>query len=228
MKRDPFIPIYITLVCFGLAGFILFFGGVKDALERHREPSPSVSLSPTPTPSPTPLPTPLPTPAPSPTPIPVEAAEMLLRTARVAEETNTRHGMYGRLVIPGIGIDVAVFTDGYGETIEAMRQNVCDAEDSALLYYSPEEGMVIADHSTQAFMTLINVEVGQRAYIITGGKVSELICKKLTDGHNNDHAGLVDENYESIGTDHDYVLYTCMDMWTNIRIAEFDIINEYQ
>ncbi len=152
---------------------------------------------------------------------------MLLRSPYVGAEMKNRYGMIGRLVIPAVGIDVAVCTDGPGESVEAVRQAVCDAEDSALLYFSPEEGAVIADHNTQAFATLINVEKGDKAYLIDNEKVTEFVCTSLTDGHNNNHAGLVDENFASIGTDHDIVMYTCMDVWTNIRIVEFAIVNEY-
>ena len=42
--------------------------------------------------------------------------------------------MAGRLLIPSVGIDVALFLWGEGEDEDVMRQNVTDNLDSAMLY----------------------------------------------------------------------------------------------
>ena len=230
MKRSSYYIALTVLAVLGIAGAVLMFFGVKDAFEKALPPLPTAYAIPAPTPSPTPSPTPIPTPipTPSPTPIPIEAAYMLTRVPSVTHEMAERYGMAGRLVFPDTGIDVALITDGEGYDLASRRQGICDAEDSALLYYSPDEGMVIADHNTQAFSALINVEAGQKVYIISDTGVTELECTALADGHNNDHAGLVDESFEPIGSEHDYVCYTCMDCWTNIRMVFLDVTHEYK
>ena len=230
MKRSSYYIALTLLAVLGIAGAVLMFFGVKDAFGKAETPLPTEYASPVPTPSPTPSPTPIPTPipTPSPTPIPIEAAYMLTRVPSVTHEMAARFGMAGRLVFPDTGIDVALITDGEGYDLASRRQGICDAEDSALLYFSPDEGMVIADHNTQAFSALINVETGQKVYIISDTGVTELECTALADGHNNDHAGLVDESFEPIGSEHDYVCYTCMDFWTNIRMVFLDVTHEYK
>ena len=212
----------ICLLCLVLASLLMFASvaaeyfrlslSVADAetvLPLSQEPSP-----------PTPLPTP------SPTPIPEDVKRMMEFIPSAAAEMSSRYGMFGRLVFPDTGISVALFTDGAGETLAEKRQGICDAEDSAVLYYD-EEGAVIADHNNQSFAGLMNVLVGQKAYIITSDSVLELVCTGLIDGHNNDHRGIVDENYAPIRNSGDFICYTCKESWLDVRIVVLDMTEEY-
>lgn len=167
-----------------------------------------------------------PKPTPTPKPIPGEVKALMEYIPFTASEMGSRPGMFGRLVFPDTGISVALFTDGAGETVAEKRQGICDAQDSAALYYD-EEGAVIADHNNQSFAGLINVSAGDRAYIITADSVLELICTGLIDGHNNDHKGLVDEDYAPIRGAGDFLCYTCKENWLDIRVAVLDILDEY-
>lgn len=218
--------IKISLLCLVLASLIMFASVAAEyfrlslsepAIEAFAE-QPEVTLPPalkfTPAPTPTPK------------PIPEDVKRMMEYIPSAAAEMSSRYGMFGRLVFPDTGISVALFTDGIGATLAEKRQGICDAEDSAVLYYD-EEGAVIADHNTQSFAGLIHVLAGQKAYIITADSVLELACSRLIDGHNNDHKGIVDENYVPIRNAGDFICYTCKENWLDVRIVVLDILEEY-
>ncbi len=213
----------IILVCLVLAALVMFASVARDYFALLFSGTDDTA-APAETPPPTIAPTPMPTPTPK--PVPEDVRTMMEYIPPVRAEMDVRFGMFGRLVMPDSGINVALFTDGEGETIAEKRQGVTDAEDSAALYYD-EEGAVIADHNNQGFAALINVRPGQKAYIITSDSVLELVCSRLIDGHNNNHKGLVDENYEPIRNAGDFICYTCKETWLDVRIAALDIIDEY-
>jgi len=218
--------ITIILICLAIAALIMFasvaadyisYNSMQNETEVFAEKS---EETPTPTLKPTPVPTP------TPKPVPEDVKYMMEFIPTVAAEMKERKGMFGRLIFPDTGISVALFTDGAGQTLAEKRQGICDAEDSAALYYD-EEGAVIADHNNQGFAELINVLQGQKAYIITADSVLELLCSRLIDGHNNDHKGIVDENYEQIRNVGDFICYTCKENWLDVRIVVLDMIDEY-
>lgn len=223
MRRSA---VSIILICFVLASLIMFVSVASDYFKFSFSESGNDTPKSTADVTPTLRPTPEPVPTPTPKPVPEDVRYMMEYIPSVAAEMSVRPGMFGRLVFPDTGITVALFTDGAGETIEEKRQGICDAEDSAVLYYD-EEGAVIADHKTQSFAALINVLSGQKAYIITADSVLELICSRLIDGHNNDHKGIVDENYEPLHNEGDFICYTCKESWLDVRIVVLDIIDEY-
>ena len=169
---------------------------------------------------------PTPSPSPTPKPIPEEVKRLMEFIPATAAEISARPGMFGRLVFPDAGINTALFTDGPGETIAEKRQGLCDAPDSAALYYDAE-GAVIADHNTQAFAALTQVLEGQKAYIITADSVLELVCTRLIDGHNDNHRGIVDENYVPLRNVGDFICYTCKEVWLDVRIVVLDMMDEY-
>ena len=211
----------IILICLAAASLAMFAFVISDCFEftfSQAKPEEAAEASETTAPTPEPIPTPK--------PVPEDVKQMMEYIPVTAVEMEARAGMFGRLVIPDSGINVALFTDGEGETLAEKRQGICDAEDSAALYYD-EEGTVIADHNNQGFAMLINVLLGQKAYIITSDSVFELVCSKLIDGHNNNHKGLVDENYEPISNAGDFICYTCKETWLDVRIVVLDIIDEY-
>ena len=171
-------------------------------------------------------PAPTPKPVSTPKPIPEDVKLLMEYIPVTAAEMSSRPGMFGRLVFPDTGINTALFTDGPGGTLAEKRQGICDAPDSAVLYYDAE-GAVIADHNTQSFAALPQVLPGQKAYIITADSVLELVCTRLIDGHNDNHRGLVDENRAPIQNVGDFICYTCRDVWLDVRIVVLDMLDEY-
>lgn len=141
------------------------------------------------------------------------------RKAAVAQEFKTRAGMYGRLVIPGVGIDVALIIP----SAMSQAQAVTDAGDSACImigWHGPNTN-VIADHNNQSFAPLSKVTVGMPAYIITENGQIDLRCSVVIDGHNA-VTNITDLNYTPVEGIADYVCYTCQDNWRNVRIVGFN------
>lgn len=157
-------------------------------------------------------------------PMSLEAVIFLGRNKRVAEEKETRYGMAGRLVIPGAGIDVALFTDGIGETEAEKRQAICDAQDSAALF-NDGAGDLIGDHNNQAFALLGNVQLGDKAFILRGHSILSLECNLVMTGHNYGQ-GIVDDEGCFVSSYTDYICYTCEDSWNNVSIVGFSVVDE--
>lgn len=83
----------------------------------------------------------------------------------VLEEMARRPNMYGRLVIPSVGVNVALFA--------VVSQAAADAQDSAA-YFPFKNYMLVADHWNQGFWKIKRCSVGTKAYII-----AELRYKRL-------------------------------------------------
>lgn len=179
------------------------------------------ALTPTPAPTPTPEPTPEPMPEPTVKPISPEVLALLEQNEAVWAEKARRYWMAGRLIIPSVNIDVALFINGEGSDIATIRQNVCDAEDSAILY-NDTIGNVIADHSNQAFAPLPYVNKGDAAYILEGDCILSLKCEDVMDGINTGE-GLTDLDGMWLTANYDIVCYTCGEDWTHIKAAGFMI-----
>ena len=79
-------------------------------------------------------------------------------------------------------------------------------------------GLYIADHNTQEFGKLLDVEVGMQGYIVLadGTKLS-ITCTEILTGHNTGKY-IVDENGNT-DFDGDILMYTCLDSWRNILIC---------
>ena len=189
--------------------------------------APTAIAAPTPTPSAAPA---TPTPAPTPTEKPVspEVQAMLDENKEVWREMHNRAYMEGRLLIPSVGIDVALFNEGdnkENKSTEVLRQDIVDLEDSALLYYDDPVGNIIADHSNQDFAKLPGVKIGDAAYILSGDRMVTLECVFTTDGVNTGY-GITDMDGGWHHDDTDYVCYTCLEDWTHIQMVGFAMKDE--
>lgn len=174
--------------------------------------------------SPAPTSTATAAPAATPKPISDEVLALLDENEQVWIEKHLRYYMVGRLIIPSADINVAVFIHGDGKDAAEIRQNVCDAEDSAILY-NDSVGNVIADHNNQGFINLPQVKLGDRAYIVAGDVIVTLECDLVTDGINTGE-GITDLENRWVSAEEDYTLYTCGEDWVNIKIAGFKEVDE--
>ena len=141
---------------------------------------------------------------------------------------HNRAYMEGRLLIPSVGIDVALFNEGdnkENKSTEVLRQDIVDLEDSALLYYDDPVGNIIADHSNQDFAKLPGVKIGDAAYILSGDRMVTLECVFTTDGVNTGY-GITDMDGGWHHDDTDYVCYTCLEDWTHIQMVGFAMKDE--
>lgn len=130
----------------------------------------------------------------------------------IAAECASRPGMYGRLRVPSVGINVAVFSVNSQATIDAL--------DSAAIY-GGNGGTTIADHQNQGFRAIANCVPGSTvAYIDTPEGTQKYICSVRMTGHNVTTA-LTDESL-NVFTYDGLIMYTCRDNSYNIWIVCFD------
>ena len=131
-------------------------------------------------------------------------------------------GTDGRLVIPGLDINVALNYCNPDED-EAYAQYVTDLEDSACFCYR-NNTIVIGDHSSQGFSPLYDTYIGQKAHIVhADGSVINLVCTRITEhGTNDDY--LYDE-YGNIASfcSQPFIMYTCNPAgWWDVTITYWD------
>lgn len=117
----------------------------------------------------------------------------------VREEMARRPNMYGRLVIPSVGVNVALFA--------AFSQATADAQDSAA-YYPFKNYMLVADHWNQGFWKIKRCSVGTKAYIYRGTSIQTLTCTGICRGVNADY-DLLYEDGSSATTGSGTIMYTC-------------------
>lgn len=135
-------------------------------------------------------------------------------TAIVSAEMASRHGMIGRLIIPNVGVDVALFN--------RYTQSTVDNRDSAGTYRYNGGQMVIADHKNQGFSAMKTSIPGQTiAYINDGKSIETYICVDNNVGSNKSNGipyDLLDCNGDSIYLQNagGICMYTCNEHWSNI------------
>ena len=160
-------------------------------------------------------------------------------TAAVQEETfafpdkpEGALGDMGRLYIPALGINTALFL--YGDS-DAYNQSITDAEDAAVVFpknclwwQENYNDTTIADHKHQGFDRLYNaVPNYTKAYIYTqwSDVPAVYLCERVFTGHNTG-SDITDENGNSVWRDgYDILMYTCNDSWHNITVTNWTRIN---
>lgn len=135
------------------------------------------------------------------------------------EDDRRFYGFLGRLRIPDADIDVALY--------DSSEQSVCNRWDSACVFtIYPYIGKVIADHCNQEFSTLKKVTVGTLGEItLADGTVRPIRCVEMFDGHNNG-AAITDGNWKVVLGKYDYLTYTCVNGWQNVRVCQWEIIKQ--
>lgn len=138
------------------------------------------------------------------------------------------NGAVGRLRIPSVGVDVAVYDVTWyslRHTTESdnYTQAVTDAWDSAaqIVYLGQT---VIGDHNNQGFSAINNCSEGTYAYIDMGDSVLTYVCTGIQHGRNP--GGYLtgadgDSVYTSYFNPDGLTLYTCLDHNFNVAIVTF-------
>lgn len=140
-----------------------------------------------------------------------KAKQATLPDASIASQMASRPGMIGRLTIPSLGINVALFASN--------SQAVVDAPDSAA-YFGFGNIIIIGDHQNQGFSAIRGASVGTVAYIDDGQTKRKLVCTGRTTGTNTG-TDLLDSSGASVASRGGYVMYTCNSDWTNVTLAFF-------
>lgn len=123
---------------------------------------------------------------------------------------------YGRLYVPNAGINVALY--------RGSKQSITDRVDSANIFtWSYSDGYTIADHNNQEFAKLFSVKIGERGRIeLKNGNVINIKCVDVFNGHNTG-THIVDTSGVDAVDRNDYMMYTCIDNWKNVRICLWEI-----
>lgn len=134
------------------------------------------------------------------------------------QKQKAKRWMYGRLVIPDVGVDVAV--------IKVFSQETTDAQDSAA-YFDWNGAWLIADHWNQGFDAIKQCQPGDICYIVTGDDIEEYKCLRMDYGHNTGFD--LTENDWSTSVTGQYpgkiIMYTCNNGWQNIAFVVWERIN---
>lgn len=125
-----------------------------------------------------------------------EVADLIFSELLEVENDTGRLGDYGRLIIPEVGVNVAVF---YTEdNFDNEAQVITDAWDSAV--YMPWVGdqAMIADHWTQGFINIKDCREGTRAYIKREDSIEMYVCTEMATGNNLVYSFLINTQKDHV------------------------------
>lgn len=132
---------------------------------------------------------------------------------QLISEIRSRSGMMGRLTIPDVGVDVALFYCGIGMKLE-IKQEIVDQEDCAV-YLEGNAQFVLGDHNYQGFSAMKDAVPGETVATIRYGTYSEqFICIDRFTAVNERREGR-QTVWDSDGNDifdmnaHGMAMYTC-------------------
>lgn len=144
---------------------------------------------------------------------PSEALDGVMPRGGPEHDDTAYSNFAGRLYIPEVNIDVALY--------RSNKQYVVDRTDSAAYFdlANWRGHMVIADHNTQCFATLLDVTVGMEAIIAhPDGTETHYICVDVFDGHNTGRY-ISDWSGKIVMRRADVLMYTCLDWWEDVRVT---------
>ncbi len=154
------------------------------------------------------------------------------KTAKVKAQKEKRPGMYGRLTVPSVGVDVALFWADAKSSL-AYRQRLTDAKDSACFYrnYPGNEYYYVADHNYQGFSKIKKCTVGKtKMYINDGNTVREYICSYINRNVKRTKSGQIKRTDEmksaARSNSENVVMYTCNKSDTSITWIVFTPLNQ--
>lgn len=124
-------------------------------------------------------------------------------------------GQPGRLVIPDLGINVAM--------VWGLDQSIVDAPDSAATW-STGAGITIADHWNQSNYT--NIQYSVPGTTIAYVDNTAYVCVSCFEGHNTGYT-VTDENGNDVMNTlaaGQVLLYTCNGCWQNVHVAIYSVM----
>ena len=128
-------------------------------------------------------------------------------------------GTVGRLFLPSIDLNVAVYNANLNTDENYNAQSIVDKVDSAA-YFKLGSKEVIADHNYQGFNKLMNMSLNTNAYIKkTDGTITnyQMINKFIGKNISTD---LIDSNGKNvIEYDGQLIIYTCYNSYEDILIT---------
>lgn len=144
-----------------------------------------------------------------------EATETDEETEPECEAEVVVTGQPGRLVIPDLGINVAM--------VWGLDQSIVDAPDSAATW-STGAGITIADHWNQGNYT--NIQYSVPGSTIAYVDNTAYVCVSCFEGHNTGYT-VTDESgndvMNTLGAGQ-VLLYTCNGCWQNVHVAIYSVM----
>ena len=130
-------------------------------------------------------------------------------------------GIYARLKIPSIGVNVAIYKSSFYDT---NVQTIVDNNDSASLQNDLGSCGVIADHKHQGFSAIKKAIPNETySYLDFGTYKEKYICIKKCIGKNNETSITDDEGvWIAYHPNADIAMYTCNENWQNVTITYWE------
>ncbi len=154
-----------------------------------------------------------------PNPIIVEENDLNIE---IIKNDKTKLGTLGRLYFPSLNHSVALFHASlYDENLNA--QVIVDNKDSAA-HFSLGDSFVIADHNYQGFKKIINLNIGDKAYIKKCD--GSIMIYKLNNKFigENIKTDLISKEGTSVQKmEADLIMYTCYNTGNDIMITLWDL-----
>lgn len=142
---------------------------------------------------------------------------------QISSKNPDKLGTFGRIYIPSINLDVAVYYAHVWEGKDYNAQTIVDAKDSAAFYELGNQ-YIIADHNYQGFNKLSRVNKNTKAYIIRAdGTRVNLKVKNIFLGKNIVYDLVNSEGISIQNLDSSLVLYTCYDNKETILITQWEL-----
>lgn len=119
-------------------------------------------------------------------------------------------GTYGRILVPDLGISMAV-DEGDSDLSAEELQAIVDLPDRALHFQYLDDVEAIADHNIDGFDVLYDASYGTEAYVLReDGTYDRLVCIRRDLHGRNTSDELLDDNGDRCPMYHcDVLLYTC-------------------
>lgn len=135
-------------------------------------------------------------------------------------------GTAGRLTIPSVGIDVALYAcSSSGEYAAEQQRIVDDIDSAAYIDQVYTNGHIIADHNHQGFDAIKScIPYETYAYINFGSYIQRYVCTGIGSGQNLGN-NLIDWNGRSLNYDPipgGLAMYTCNENSTNVTITYWE------
>lgn len=154
-----------------------------------------------------------------------EEPKKLTELESIAEKKD-KLGTVGRLYLPSVNFNVAVYEANAYKGEEYNAQKIVDAKDSAAHFYLGGKA-IIADHNYQGFKKIMNLKIGDKAYVKKADGTIEIYqIKEKFIGKNTGTDIVNSEGVSIANTEQDLVMYTCYTDDGDITITRWDRVLE--
>lgn len=135
-------------------------------------------------------------------------------------------GTIGRLYLPSVNLNVAVYEANAYRGEEYNAQKIVDAKDSAAHFYLGGKE-IIADHNYQGFKKIMNLKIGDKAYVKKAdGTIDIYQIKENFIGKNTGTDIVNSEGISIVDMKQDLIMYTCYTNDGDITITRWDKVLE--